>query len=104
MAFAFSFFGRFLLLFFRCVSRRHLLLAGSRFSLDSDGPDEAQQFSSDRRHDLPLILACHGQLHVALVQAILRLPCYFDDLCRNILLWFPRPGPDARQVLNSRGW
>ncbi len=26
-----------------------------RFSLDPDGPDEAQQFACDRRHDLPLI-------------------------------------------------
>jgi hypothetical protein len=28
-------------------------------SLYSDGPDKAQQFSSDCSHDPPLILACH---------------------------------------------
>jgi hypothetical protein len=37
-----SLFGKFLLLFFRFPSCRHLLVAGRRFRLDSDGPDEAQ--------------------------------------------------------------
>jgi hypothetical protein len=33
----------------------------------------------DRRNGLPLILACHGQLHVTLVQAVLRFPCNLGD-------------------------
>ena len=71
--------------------------------LDGDGPDEAQQFSSDCGHDLPLILACHGQLHVALVQAILRLPCDFDDLRRNSLMSFTQLFSDAGQVSIAPG-
>ena len=74
IVFAFSLFGKFLLLFFRF---RHAAICclQARFSLDPDGPDEAQQFASYRRHDLPLVLACGHQLHVALVQAVLCLPC-----------------------------
>jgi hypothetical protein len=64
--FAFSLFGKSLLLFFRFPSCRHLLLAG-RFGLEPDGPDKAQQFACDRRHGLSLLLASSHQRHVALV-------------------------------------
>ena len=75
----------FCFLYFRFSSCRQLLLAGC-FGLDSDGPDEAQQFSSDCRHDLPLILACSHQLHVAAVWPVLLFPCNLSDLCRNPFL------------------
>src|SRR5271170_139795 len=79
-------------------SSRRLLLHASRFCLDSDGPDEAQQFACDCRHGLPLILACHGQLHVTLVQAVLRFPCNLGDLHRNPLLSLAQLGPRAGQM------
>jgi len=53
--FAFSLFGRFLLLSLRFSSRR-LLLHASRFCLDPYCPDETQQFASNRSHDLSLVL------------------------------------------------
>ena len=59
---------------FRFPSCCQLLRAG-RFRLDTDGPDESHQFACNRGHGLSLVFACCHQLHVALVQAILRLPC-----------------------------
>ena len=73
-------------------------LSTTCFSLDRDGPDKAQQLSSDCSHDLPLILACHAQLHVALMQAILRLPCDLDDCWGNTFVSLAQLFPDARQV------
>src|SRR6516162_767195 len=80
-----------------CLSCSHWLLE-SLLGLDGNRPDKAQQFSSDFGHDLPLILACHGQRLVALVQAILRFPCDFYDLCRNPLLSLTQLGPDSGPV------
>src|SRR5215472_7296483 len=71
--------------------------------LDGDGPDKAQPFSSDSSDDLPLILACHGQLPVALMEAVLRLPCDFNDLRRNPLLSLTQLFPDAGQVSIAPG-
>ena len=56
------------------------LLRAGCFSLDTNGPDEPHQFTSNRCHGLSLVFACCHQLHVALVQAILRLPCDLGDL------------------------
>ena len=78
-------------------------LSTTCFSLDRDGPDKAQQLSCDCSHDLPLILACHGQFPVALVQAILRLPLDFDDLRWNALMSFTQLFPDAGQVSIAPG-
>ena len=100
ICFCFFLIWKVLLLFFRFSSCRHLLLAGC-FGLDPDGPDEAQQFSCDRRHDLPLILARSHQLHVALVQAILRFPCNLGDLCRNPFVSFAQLSPDRGAGVDS---
>ena len=83
-----------------CVLVFHaaMWLSTSLLSLYPDCPDKAQQLSSDCGHNLPLILACHSQLHVALVQAILRFPGNFNDLRRNPLLSFTQLFPDTRQV------
>ena len=78
-------------------------LSTTCFSLDRDGPDKAQQLSSDCSHDLPLILACHAQLHVALMQAILRLPCDLDDCWGNTFVSLAPLFPDARQVSITPG-
>jgi hypothetical protein len=78
-------------------------LLESLLGLDGNGPDKAQQFSSDCGHDPPRMLACHAQLQVALAQAILRLPCYFGDLCRNPLVSFAQPGSDSGPVSTAPG-
>ena len=57
------------------------LLRTGCFRLDTDSPDESHQFTSDRSHGLSLVFACSHQPHVALVQAILRLPSNLGDLC-----------------------
>ena len=86
--FVFSFLGKFLLLpLLLLLSGCHLLPDG-RFCSDPDGPDEAQQFTSHCGDDLPLVLACRPQLHIALVQPVLRLPGNLFDLFRNALLSF----------------
>ena len=72
-------------------------LSASCFGLDCDGPDKAQQFSSDGGHGFPLILACHGQGHIALMQTVLRLPRDFDDLSRNPLLSLTQLSPTLGQ-------
>ena len=78
-------------------------LSTTCFGLDREGPDKAQQLSCDCSHDLPLILACHAQLHVALMQAILRLPCDLDDCWRNTFVSLAQLFPDARQVSIAPG-
>jgi len=72
----------------------HLLPAGG-FGLDTDGPDEAQQFACDCRHGFSLLLASSHQLHVALVQAVLRFPRNLGDLCRKPFLAFAYRAPIA---------
>jgi len=61
-----------------CVETRWALMAMAQIKPSSS--------RADCGHDLPVILACHPRLHVALVQAILRFPCDCGDLCRNPLL------------------
>jgi len=100
--FVFSFFGKFLFLFFRFLSCRHLLLAGG-FGLDADGPDEAQQFACDCRHGLSLFLASSHRLHVALVQAVLRFPCNLGDLWGKPFLSPAQPGSDRWPVAIAPG-
>src|SRR6516165_3064927 len=85
-----------------CLSCSHGLLE-SLLGLDGNRPDKAQQLSCDGSHDLPLILACHAQLHVALMQAILRLPCNFGDGWRNSLVSLAQLFPDPRQVSVAPG-
>ena len=75
-AFVFSLFGKFLLLFLSGRSS----LADGRFCSGSNSPDESQQFTSDCTNDLFLGLASGTQLHIALVQAVLRFPCNLLDL------------------------
>jgi hypothetical protein len=74
--FAFSLFGKFLLLF---LSGRSSLTDG-RLCFGSNRPDESQQFTSDRSNDLPLGLAGRTHPHIPLVQAVLRFPRNFLGL------------------------
>src|ERR1039457_7664899 len=87
----------------RFSSRRQVLPGCRRFGLDSDRPDEAQQLSCNRRHDLPLLLAGAQHRHITLVQSMLCLPGYFGDLCRNPLVPFAQLFPDAGQVSIAPG-
>jgi hypothetical protein len=82
--FAFSLVGKVFVFGLSCGEWR----STSLLSLYSDCPDKAEQLSSHCGYNLPLILACHSQLRVALVKAILRFPGNFNDLRRNSLLWF----------------
>jgi hypothetical protein len=75
----------------------HWLLA-CRFSLDSDGPDEAQQFASYSGNDLALVLACSRQPSVALGESDLRLPGNLLDWFWEPFLSLAQPGPDGRPV------
>ena len=49
-------------------------LLGHSLGSDSNGPDEAQQLSSNCCDNLPLVFAGGTQFHIALVQPMLRLP------------------------------
>ena len=89
--FCFSLVGRVFVFVFSCSNG----LLTSLLCLNSYGPDKAQQFTGYCRHDLPVILAGHGQFPVTLVQAILCLPCDFGNLCRNPLLSFTQLGSDT---------
>ena len=51
-----------------------LRLAILRFGVNGDGPNEAQQLTSERGHNLVFVLAAARQGLVALVQAMLRFP------------------------------
>ena len=51
-----------------------LCLAILCFGVHGDGPHEAQQFPSERGHDLIPVLAAHGKRLVAFVQTMLRFP------------------------------
>src|ERR1700739_1352053 len=97
--FAFSLVGRVFVFVFSCSNG----LLTSLLCLNSYGPDKAQQFTGYCRHDLPVILAGHGQFPVTLVQAILCLPCDFGNLCRNPLLSFTQLGSDAGPVSIAPG-
>src|SRR5271168_2242118 len=66
-----------------------------RFCPSADGPDEAQQFTSDCCNDLSLVLAGSAQFHIALVQAVLRFPRNLFDLLRNALLSSAQSIPDS---------
>ena len=79
VVFVFSFFGKSLFLpllwsLLDSFSLCRYLLIDSRFRLDSDGPDEAQQFASYGGDDLALVLASRRQPGVALGEPDLRLP------------------------------
>ena len=69
------------------LSGRDPLLDDSLCS-DSNGPDEAQQFTSNCHGDLSLVLAGCCRSHVTLVQPVLRLPCNLFSLFGNTLLSF----------------
>src|SRR5580700_177082 len=71
------------------------LLAGESLCSDSDGPDEAQQFTGNCGDDLPLGLAGCAQLHTAFVQPMLRLPCNLFDLFGDALLSSAQSVPDT---------
>jgi hypothetical protein len=78
-----------------CFSSGRYPLPGRRFRLDSDCPDEAQQFAPQRGDDLSLVLAGRRQPAVALVQSVLCLPGYLLDLLWNALLSLPQRWSDA---------
>ena len=78
-------------------------LSASLLGPNGDRPDKAQQLPSDRGDDFPLILACHSQLPVTLVQAILRLPCDLDDVRWNAFMALTQLLPNARQVSIAPG-
>lgn len=63
-------------------------------AIDSDGPDIAQQFAPHRGDDLALVLACHRQTRVALVQSVLRFLSDLFDLFRHALLSLAQRWPD----------
>jgi len=71
-------------------------LADDRFGSRSNSPDKAQQLTSNRGNDLSLGLAGRAQLHIPLVQAVLRFPRDFLGLFRNALLPPAQAIPDAR--------
>lgn len=79
VVFAFSFLG--MLCF---LSGRDPLLGDSLCS-GSNGPDEAQQFTSNCNGDLSLVLAGCCQSHVTLVQPVLRLPRNLFSVSSEIL-------------------
>src|ERR1039458_9364825 len=105
--FVFSFFGKFLflllllLLLDRCSSCRHRLLTG-RLNLDSDGPDEAQQFAPHCGDDLALVLACRRQPGIALGEPDLRFPGNLLDWFWNPFLSLAQPWPDRRDRKSTR--
>src|ERR1017187_8479360 len=49
------------------------------FHLDSDRPDETQQFTAHSGHNLPFIFAGARQAAMALVEPVRRLPCNCFD-------------------------
>ncbi len=79
------------------------LLIDSRFRLDSDGPDEAQQFASYGGDDLALVLACRHQQSIAIGEPDLRLPGDLFDLLRHPLLPLAQRGSDAWPQPITRG-
>ena len=99
--FVFSFFGKFLflllLLLDRCSSCRHRLLTG-RLNLDSDGPDEADQFAPYCGDDLALVLARRRQPGIALGEPDLCFQGNLFDWFWNPFLSLAQPGPDGRPV------
>src|ERR1700675_3760364 len=101
IVFVFSFFGKFLflllLLLDRCSSCRDLLFDWC-FQLDSDAPDEAQQFASYGCHDLAAGFAGGRELHVALVQSYLCFPGYLLNWFWDPFLSLAQLWPDRRPV------
>ena len=60
------------------------------FHVHGDGPDKAQQFSSNRDYDFGFVLASAQQVAVALMQPVLGLPGNFFDLLAEPLCWRSR--------------
>ena len=56
------------------------------FHVHGNGPDEAQQFSSDGGYDFGFVLASAQEVTIALVQPVLGLPGDFFDLFTESLL------------------
>jgi hypothetical protein len=67
-----------------CPERLHALSCLGefvlRFGVDGDGPNEPEQFATQGRHNLILVLAAEGEHLVAFVKAILCFPCHLFDL------------------------
>jgi hypothetical protein len=72
-------------------------------ALVANGPDEAQQFTSNCNCDLFLVLAGCCQAHVTLVEPVLRLPCNLFSLFGNTLLSFAQAVPDAWWTMIAPG-
>jgi hypothetical protein len=70
--------------------------AVSCFGRNADGPDETQKLSPDSSNDVRFVLAGRGQLLIARMQTVLRLPGNFLDIVGQVLL----PSP---QLLPSHG-
>ena len=73
-------------------------LGAVAFHLDSDRPDEAQQFTSHGGHNFPLIFAGAHQRAITLMEPVLRLPCAFFDFLAEPLLALAESGSDSGSV------
>ena len=71
------------------------LLADDSLRSGSNGPDEAQQFTSNCGSDFPLVLAGCAQFQIALVQPVSRFPRNLFDFLRNTLLPSAQSVPDT---------
>src|SRR5215471_1504557 len=78
-------------------------LALLRFHAHRDGPEEAQQFPADGRHNLRFVLATGTELLVAGVQTPLRLPTDLLNLRVQQPQPFLQPAADPRFVLVGPG-
>ena len=70
-------------------------LAGDSLCSGPNGPDEAQQFTSNCGGDFSPIFAGCAQSHIAFVQPVLRFPRNLLGLLRNALL------PSAQSIPNT---
>ena len=71
------------------------MLPGDSLGSGSNSPDKAQQLSSYCCDNLPLVLAGRAQLHISLMQPVLRLPCNLLGLFRDALLSSAQTVPDT---------
>jgi len=67
-----------------------------RFGLDGNGPSKAQQFTSNRSHDLRFVFAGGRKFFVARTQTPLCLPRDVFDLLVQALLPFQQKASDPR--------
>src|SRR6202789_2834607 len=71
------------------------LLPGDSLCSGSNSPDKARHLSSYCCGHLPLILAGRAQLHISLMQPVLRLPCNLLGFFRDALLSSSQTVPDT---------